>query len=121
MQYGQGNMDEAMGPVLVSMMLSEDKKTAVLTYENVGEGLKTIDGADAVKGFTLYKSGYVSANQTLTATITAPNQVTVTSSRAITGIGYNTAVTNFFGKKRDLNLCNSYGVPALATFIYPEN
>ncbi len=120
-QYGQGNMDEAMGPVLVSMTLSEDKKTAVLTFEHVGEGLKTIDGATEVKGFTLYKSGYVPANLPLKATITAPNQITVTSTRAITGIGYNTAVTNFFGKKRDLNLCNSFDVPALATYIYPEN
>lgn len=118
---GLGEMDEAAGPVLVSMELSEDGKTAVLTYENVGEGLKTSDGSEEVKGFGFIKGNYSltsDVGKNLVATITAPNQITITSPRAFTGIAYNFVYWNEYDEH--VNLCNSYGVPAGATLMFPE-
>ncbi len=120
-EYGQGTLDASLGPVLISVELSENGKTAVLTYANVGEGLKTSDGSENVKGFVAISSNFISQFN-LRATITAPNQITLTSVRALKGIGYNVLVTNGFSatKNDTLNLCNSEGVPAGATIIFPE-
>ena len=107
----QGN-----GPILVSMEILEGGKKAVLTYENVGEGLKTSDGGTTVKGFHVYRKN-VSLNPKaeLTATITAPNQITIESNTGISGLAYNAITDNVYGV--DINLCNSEGVPAGATVI----
>ena len=118
---GEGGKTEAQGngPVLVSMEISEDGKTAVLTYENVGDGLKTADGGTEVKGFVLYRKNCSINNRgDLTATITAPNQITVVCSSSITGLAYNAVTTNVYGV--DINLCNSEGVPAGATVILKD-
>ncbi len=116
---GGKTMAQGNGPILVSMELSEDKKTAVLTYENVGEGLKTSDGGTDVKGFLIYRKNVsINSRSELTATITAPNQITVTSSSNITGLAYNAITTNVYGV--DINLCNSEGVPAGATVMLAE-
>ena len=113
---GGKTVEQGNGPVLVSMEISEDGKKAILTYENVGEGLKTSDGGTEVKGFAVYrKSCSLNTRAKLTATITAPNQITVTSSSTITGLAYNAVTTNVYGV--DVNLCNSEGVPAGATVI----
>ena len=107
---------QGSGPVLVSMELSEDGKKAVLTYENVGDGLKTSDGGTDVRGFRIYrKNCSIHPRAKVTATITAPNQITVESSEKITGLAYNAVTTNVYGV--DINLCNSEGVPAGATAI----
>ncbi len=110
---------EASGPVLTSIELSEDGKTAVLTYDHVGEGLRTSDGSGTVRGFLAMRRPYTydhNLAKYLTAKITAPNQITITSSRAkIAGVAYNAVTTNFFGD--EINLCNSYGIPAGATVI----
>ena len=112
-------MTQANGPVLVSMEVLEDGKKAILTYENVGDGLKTSDGGTAVKGFVLYrKNCSLTTRGELTATITAPNQITIESSSSITGIAYNAITTNFFGN--EINLCNSEGTPAGATVILKD-
>ena len=47
--------EQGNGPILVSMEVLEGGKKAILTYENVGEGLKTTDGGNGVKGFHLYR------------------------------------------------------------------
>ena len=115
---GEGGKTTAQGngPILVKMEVSEDGRTAVLTYENVGDGLKTSDGGTDVKGFILYrKNCTVYSRAEITATITAPNQITVVSSNKITGLAYNAVTTNVYGV--DINLCNSEGVPAGATVI----
>ena len=101
------------------MEVLEGGKKAILTYENVGEGLKTSDGGNTVKGFILYrKNCSVSSRGEITATITAPNQITVESSASITGLAYNAVTDNVYGV--DINLCNSEGVPAGATVILKE-
>ena len=113
---GGKTVEQGNGPVLVSMEISEDGKKAILTYENVGEGLKTSDGGTEVKGFAIYrKNCALNTRAKLTAAITAPNQITVTSSSTITGLAYNAVTTNVYGV--DVNLCNSEGVPAGATVI----
>ncbi len=119
-EYKNGSLDESLGPVLRSIELSSNGLSAVLTFDHVGDGLKTINGADTVTGFQGYNAGYAPLSA-LTATITAPNQITVTSASPIQGVGYNTLVTNGFGTEPDctLNLCNSFDVPAGAFIAYP--
>ena len=110
-------MAEANGPILVSMEVLEDGKTAILTYENVGTGLTTTDGGTDVKGFVLLrKPASVITSKPITATITAYNQITITCESNISGIIYNGITTNEYGV--DVNLCNSEGVPAGATYMF---
>ncbi len=113
---GGKTMAQGNGPILVSMELLAGGKKAILTYENVGEGLKTTDGGTTVKGFHVYRKN-VSLNPKaeLTATITAPNQITIESNTGISGLAYNAITDNVYGV--DINLCNSEGVPAGATVI----
>lgn len=113
-------VEQGNGPVLVSMEVLEGGKKAILTYGNVGEGLKTTDGGTAVKGFVLYrKNCSVNSRGEITATITAPNQVTVECTASISGLAYNAVTYNVYGV--DVNLCNSEGVPAGATIILKED
>ena len=116
---GGKTMAQGNGPILVSMEILEGGKKAILTYENVGEGLKTTDGGTTVKGFHIYRKN-VSLNPRaeLTATITAPNQITIVSDTSISGLAYNAITYNVYGV--DVNLCNSEGVPAGATVILKE-
>ena len=116
---GGKTMAQGNGPILVSMEILEGGKKAILTYENVGEGLKTSDGGTTVKGFQIYRKN-VSLNPRaeLTATITAPNQITIVSDNSISGLAYNAITYNVYGV--DVNLCNSEGVPAGATVILKE-
>ena len=118
---GEGGKTVAQGngPILVSMEILEGGKKAILTYENVGEGLKTTDGGTNVKGFMLYRKGCsINTKGTVTATITAPNQITIESTASITGIAYNVITYNVYGV--DINLCNSEGVPAGATVMLKD-
>ena len=117
---GGKTMAQGNGPILVSMEILEGGKKAILTYENVGEGLKTSDGGTTVKGFHVYRKN-VSLNPRaeLTATITAPNQITIVSDTSISGLAYNAITYNVYGV--DVNLCNSEGVPAGATVILKED
>ncbi|MBO5041569.1 MAG: hypothetical protein J6D87_01250 [Clostridia bacterium] len=119
---GLRKMEEAAGPILVSVEWDESGKKAVLTYENVGDGLKTSDGGTDVTGFALLTNSYgltQDQGKNIVATITAPNQITVESKRAFVGLAYNSVYWNVYGEH--VNLCNSEGVPAGATlFFNPE-
>ena len=108
---------QANGPVLVSIEVLEGNKKAILTYENVGTGLTTTDGGTDVKGFALYrKPASVITSKPIKATITAYNQITIECETSISGVIYNAITTNVYGV--DINLCNSEGVPAGATYIF---
>ena len=116
---GGKTMVQGNGPVLVSIEILEGGKKAVLTYENVGTGLTTTDGGTEVKGFQLISRTYrVDPRSKVTATITAPNQITIEATADIVGLVYNATTTNVYGQH--INLCNSEGVPAGATLIFKQ-
>ena len=54
----------------------------------------------------------------ITATITAPNQITIEATADIVGLVYNATTTNVYGQH--INLCNSEGVPAGATVFLKD-
>ena len=116
---GGKTMVQGNGPVLVSMEILDGGKKAILTYENVGTGLTTTDGGTEVKGFQLISRTYrVDPRTKITATITAPNQITIEATADIVGLVYNATTTNAYGEH--INLCNSEGVPAGATLIFKQ-
>ncbi len=116
--YGLDPLDEVTGPILKEYTISEDRKTATLTFDNVGTGLTTADGGSDIKGFcAINRIGNLITEVTLTATITAPDQVTVTADKSMYGVAYNCVLDNFYGKS--VNLCNSNGQIA-AAFTYSE-
>lgn len=115
--YGTKNLDEATGPILESYELSSDRKTMVLKFSNYGEGLTTSDGGTTIIGMSgLTNKNKINTNCTVTAEITAPDTITIKFSRASFGIAYNYVAANFFGE--DINLCDSYGNPASAFWIF---
>lgn len=117
--YGGRSMEEAAGPVLESYELSEDRKTITLKFTNVGEGLTTSDGGTEIKGMgAVFKNNDIEEKIRITATITAPNTITVTSSKTMFGVAYNFIADNFFGE--EVNLCDSDGTPAHAFWIFVE-
>lgn len=115
-----GTLESATGPIFQSVEFSDDYMSAVLTFANVGTGLTTVDGGTAVKGFTFMKAAYTVKGTAVTAEITAPNQITVTSSASMkNGVVYNGVANNFYGNQ--INLCNSYGCPAGAFFVAAQD
>lgn len=114
-EYGQSTLDATLGPVLVSIELSENGRSAVLTYANVGDGLTTKNGSKTVKGFVSMSEDF-STRTNVRGEITAYNQITITSTKPIVCIGYNTDVTYVYGT--NVTLCNSEGIPAAATIAY---
>ncbi len=112
---GNGTLDKATGPIYKSVSISEDKKTAVITFTNVGEGLTTKDGGTAVQGIVGFASKYIGLPSSITpisAEITAKDQITVTFAEEIKAVAYNFGSSDLYGET--LNLCNSEGCPASA-------
>ncbi len=116
--YGLTSLEEATGPILKNYAVSDDRKTITLTFDNVGKGLATADGGTVVQGFVAYdRVGALAPTYNLTATITAPNQITVTGDNRMYGVAYNCVMNNLYG--REVNLCNSHGRIASA-FTFSE-
>jgi hypothetical protein len=116
---GNSTLDNATGPVFKSATLSADKKTVIITFTNVGEGLNTKDGGKAVKGIVGFGSKTIGLNSYITpksAEITAKDQITVTFEEEVKGVAYNFLSSDLYGET--LNLCNSNGCPASA-FVTP--
>ena len=115
---GNGTLDNATGPIFKSCTISEDKKTAILTFTNVGDGLTTADGGTAVTGMVgfINKDFVYNTVSCVSAEITGKDQVTVTFEEEIKSVAYNYSSGDYFGET--MNLCNSAGIPALA-FISP--
>ena len=115
---GKGDLNEVSGPVFKSATVSDDKKTVVITFSNVGEGLTTADGGAAVKGLVGFEDrDFIYSTVTpVSATITAKDQITVVFSQEVKAVAYNYSTTDHYGDT--LNLCGSTQIPALA-FITP--
>jgi hypothetical protein len=107
---GEGGvtMDNASGPILESVTVAADGRTATVKYKNVGDGLRTVDGSDTVRGFSALSTSNVSID--LTGRITGPDTVEVVLPSSSNGLGYNVRTSYYFGDQ--LNLCNSSGIPA---------
>ena len=117
--YGETPLDQATGPVFESVKIANDRKSARVTFRNVGEGLKTVDGATTVMGFVSFAANSFGLNKTvkpLSATILDPHIVEITFDTAIKAVAYNFDSEDFFDET--LTLCNSYGTPS-AAFLTP--
>lgn len=116
--HGKVELAKVSGPILKSVELSADQKSAVLTFENVGKGLTTTDGGTQVKGIVGIpdKPFLLSSIKPVSATITAPDQITVTFNKQIKAVAYNFDSEDHFG--HTVNLCNSDKFPATA-FMTP--
>ncbi len=116
--FGKGSLDEATGPVFHSATISEDKKSAVIKFSNVGQGLTTADGGAAVLGIVglINKDFVYNTIEPVSATITGKDEITVVFEEAIKAVAYNYFTTDYYGET--LNLCNSAKLPAVA-FITP--
>ena len=115
--YGGITMDEAAGPILDSYEMSDDNKTLVIKFKNVGEGLTISDGSTEILGFgAIQKNNTITDRVSLTIEITAKDTITITSTKQFNGVAYNYIAGNFFG--RDVNLCDSDGTPVHAFWIY---
>ena len=109
-------MEKATGPIVESLSYSEDGKILTIKFKNVGDGLKTCDGEEVIKGFVGYiKSGNKITAVTVRATITDTDTITVRASKPLVGIGYNVVAENFYGE--DVTLCNSNNMPASAFYF----
>ena len=116
--YKNGSLENATGPIFKSAEISEDKKTVVITFTNVGEGLRAKDGGIDVLGIVgLADKPF--AHETVSpvsAKITAKDQITVTFNTEVKAVAYNYASEDYYGET--INLCNASGCPASA-FISP--
>lgn len=118
---GSMNFEEATGPVVESITYSSDGKNAVVKFKNVGDGLKTSDGGTEVLGFRVFiKAGNKVIETKANAVISSNDTVTVSglTSKSIVGIAYNTVADNYYG--RDINLCNSFSMPASAFLVFKD-
>lgn len=103
--YGIGNADASTAPTVSGVSISGNKVT--VTFENVGEGLKTIS-SDTLHGFAVAGSDRVFVGAD--AKIVSGNTVEVTAA----GISNPVAVTYAWDSfNMASNLCNSSGIPAV--------
>ena len=109
-------LEEASGPIVSKVEFSKNGRKCTITFTNVGEGLKTSDGGDIIKGFLpLGSANTINLSGTVTAKIKSPDTVEITADSAMAGICYNSVTTYSFGN--EITLMNSEGIPAGA-FLY---
>ena len=110
--YDKGDLNEVAGPIIKSVSMSKDGKTAVITYSNVGSGLTTIEKGTDVKGYVGLSNEHYDLQpvEPVSAKITAKNKVTVKFDKKVRGVAYSFRDSDYHGET--LNLCNSYGNPA---------
>ena len=103
--YGISDLDHEEGPIPVKAELSEDGLTATVTFDHVGDGLTTFEGAE-LKGVKVMCSG---GGKLQSAEITGKNTLTVTASSKITAVMFNSTIEDSFPET--LTLCSSTNVP----------
>ena len=112
---GIGDIAEGEGPIVDSFTVSADGKTAIVKFNNVGQGLVAQGGV--LKGFKVATStaNYSYLYDPTTAKISGKDTVTLTYTKPIKKVAYNNALANTFPEV--VTLCNSAGVPCAAFSI----
>ncbi len=115
-KHGVGNIEDVSGPVLKDV--EYNGTSATLTFNNVGAGLKTADGTGNLIGIEVFvqlNGEYVWApiNGTF---ISGKDTVTFDVGTEILAVRYGRTIdsTHPYGR----NLCNDYGMPAVAFVDY---
>ena len=115
-KHGVGNIEDVSGPVLKDV--EYNGTSATLTFNNVGAGLKTADGTGNLIGIEVFvqlNGEYVWApiNGTF---ISGKDTVTFDVGTEILAVRYGRGIesTHPYGR----NLCNDYGMPAVAFVDY---
>ncbi len=111
-QYGIGDLEYVSGPLFDSV--EYDENTAVVSFKNVGDGLKTV-GSHMVKGIEVYveSNGSYVWQICEDTEVSATNTVTVSAETTIYGVRYNRSSEAYF-YTGGVNLCNSEIIPAAA-------
>ncbi len=104
--YGVGDKNAANAPVVKSWR--EDGNRILLTFENVGAGLKTVGGEATLHGFAVCGSDRVFVKAD--AEIISANTVAVYSENVSAPVAATYAWYSF---NMESNLCNSLGIPAV--------
>ena len=112
-------MEKATGPIVESVTIESNGQVITIKFKNVGDGLKTSDGENVVKGFYgIRKNRTQISLVTVKAMITSEDTITVIAGSKLSGVAYNIDAENFYGI--DVTLCNSNNMPASAFWIIPE-
>ena len=106
----EGKMKEVTGPLAVSYEVSDEGKCVTITYNYVGEGLKS--ATDAIKGFKVITGTKKQWSKPTTVEITGPNTLKITAKNVIKSIGYGQLYNDYF--PQTLTLCSSTDIPACA-------
>lgn len=112
------NMDYVHGPVFREMVYESDSR-AVVYFDYVGDGLRTADNTGYLKGIEIC----VKYGDTFTwlphegPIITGKDNITIDAgSFILLGVRYNRVAESVFPKQ--INLCSSIGMPAIAFVEY---
>lgn len=117
-KFGTKPMDNTLGPELAGAEYTSNT-TATLTFDYVGSGLTTADGTGMVTGIELFiqngsSLSWIPCDGQI---IQGTNTISVSSgSYKLWGVRYNRNTEAFF--PNTINLCNSYGMPAVAFVDY---
>jgi|GEM_PF-806497 len=118
-KYGMKNLQDVHGPVLNNVVYNEN--SATLTFDYSGAGLSPahpeILGTE-LQGIQVrvYENGFTKWVDAVGEKIVNGNQIVINHTRKIYGVRYNAQVENHFPYR--VNLCNSYGMPAIAFVDY---
>jgi len=118
-KYGMKNLQDVHGPVLNNVVYNEN--SATLTFDYVGTGLAPahpdILGTE-LNGIQVrvYENGFTKWVDVTGEKIVNGNQIVINHTRKIYGVRYNAQVENHFPYR--VNLCNGYGMPAIAFVDY---
>lgn len=106
-EYAFGGEQSFFAPTIKSIRYGKNAKNLDITFNFTGDGLKY----DTLSGFCVIGKNW-QILEDVVIELTAPDTITVSSSEEICIVRYNTETSNIF--KKDISLCNSYGMPAAA-------
>ncbi len=115
--YGKGSAEAALAPEPVSVKVvsrSNDQKTVEIKFTNVGDGLVSETGGKTFNGCVYGLNSDCSSVTKVSGKITSKDTVQITVSGKATYAGYACAAHVADG---DVQLINSYGLPALAFYL----